>query len=242
MFHKTQGVVLSATKYNDRFSIAQVFTSDFGRTAYLVPISKSKKRKINQALFFPLSVIDMEVEHFPLRDIHRLKDVQRQFPLYSINMNVVKLSITFFLSEFLTKVLQETNENKVIFSFIKDSIVTLEKQEKGLANFHLVFMFKLTQFLGIAPNLDNYSKDAGAYFDLLKGYYSQSKPLHNHHLTLRQSSYLDIFKRINYHNMHLYKLSQSDRNTIINNMLDYYRMHVYDFPEIKSLEILRELY
>ncbi len=42
MFHKTQGVVLSATKYNDRFSIAQVFTSDFGRTAYLVPISKSK--------------------------------------------------------------------------------------------------------------------------------------------------------------------------------------------------------
>lgn len=101
MFHKTQGVVLSATKYNDRFSIAQVFTSDFGRTAYLVPISKSKKRKINQALFFPLSVINMEVEHFPLRDIHRLKDVQLQFPLYSINLDVVKLSITFFYRSFL---------------------------------------------------------------------------------------------------------------------------------------------
>ena len=78
MFHKTQGVVLSASKYNDRFSIAQVFTSDFGRTAYLLPITKSKKRKINHALFFPLSVVDMEVEHFPLRDIHRLKDVHRE--------------------------------------------------------------------------------------------------------------------------------------------------------------------
>lgn len=240
MFHKTEGVVLSAAKYNDRFSIAQVFTSDFGRTAYLVPITKSKKRKINHALFFPLSVIDMEVEHFPLRDIHRLKDVQRQFPLYSINVNVVKLSITFFLSEFLTKVLQETNENRVIFSFIRDSIATLEEQEKGLANFHLVFMFKLTQFLGIPPNLDNYNNSA--YFDLQNGFYSQGKPLHNHHLTLQQSNYLDIFKQINYHNMHLYKLSQGDRNKIINYMLDYYRMHVYNFPEIKSLEVLRDMY
>lgn len=240
MLHKTQGIVLSTARYNDRFSIAQVFTSDFGRTAYLVPISKSKKRKINQALFFPLSVIDMEVEHFPLRDIHRLKDVQRQFPLYSINVNVVKLSITFFLSEFLTRVLQETDENKAVFSFIRDSIVTLEEKEKGLANFHLVFMFKLTQFLGIAPNLDSYSK--GVYFDLLKGYYSYNIPLHNHNLSLQQSSYLDVFKRINYYNMHLYKLSQGDRNTIINFMLDYYRMHVYDFPEIKSLEVLREMY
>lgn len=240
MFHKTEGVVLSAAKYNDRFSIAQVFTSDFGRTAYLVPITKSKKRKINHALFFPLSVIDMEVEHFPLRDIHHLKDVQRQFPLYSINVNVVKLSITFFLSEFLTKVLQETNENRVIFSFIRDSIATLEEQEKGLANFHLVFMFKLTQFLGIAPNLDNYNNSA--YFDLQNGFYSQGKPLHNHHLTLQQSNYLDIFKQINYQNMHLYKLSQGDRNKIINYMLDYYRMHVYNFPEIKSLEVLRDMY
>ena len=240
MFHKTEGVVFSAAKYNDRFSIAQVFTSDFGRTAYLVPITKSKKRKINHALFFPLSVVDMEVEHFPLRDIHRLKDVQRQFPLSSINVNVVKLSIAFFLSEFLTRVLQETNENRVIFSFIRDSIATLEEQEKGLANFHLVFMFKLTQFLGIAPNLDSYNK--GGYFDLQNGFYSQGKPLHNHHLTLQQSSYLDLFKRIDYQNMHLFKLSQGDRNKIINYMLDYYRMHVYNFPEIKSLEVLRDMY
>lgn len=240
MLHKTQGIVLSVTKYNDKFSIAQVFTSDFGRTAYLLPNSKSKKRKINQALFFPLSVLEMEVEHFPLRKIHRLKDVQRQFPLYSINMNVVKLSISFFLSEFLTRVLQETNENSLIFSFIRDSIITLDKQEKGLANFHLVFMFHLAEFLGVTPNLDNYKN--GSVFDLLNGGYSHSKPLHNHYLSLQQSSYLDVFKRINYHNMHIYKLSQSDRNIIIKYMLDYYRMHIYDFPEIKSLDILRELY
>lgn len=240
MFHKTQGIVLSVTKYNDRFSIAQVFTSDFGRTAYMLPISKSKKPKINPALFFPLSVIDMEVEHFPLRQIHRLKDVQRQFPLYSINVNVIKLSIAFFLSEFLTKVLQETNENKVVFCFIKDSIITLEEKDRGLANYHLAFMFNLAQFLGIAPNLDDYNKDS--LFDLMNGEYTFEKRTHNHYLNLQQSNFLNVFKKINFNNMHLYKLSQGDRNVLINFMLDYYRMHVYDFTEIKSLEVLRELY
>lgn len=240
MFHKTEGVVLSCTKYNDRFSIAQVFTSDFGRTAYLVPISKSRKRTINHALFFPFSVLNMEVEHLPLRDIHRLKAVERQFPLYSISVDIVKLSLTFFLSEFLTRILQETNENSIVFSFIRDSIVTLEKIDKGLANFHLVFMFKLAQFLGISPNLDNYRE--GMFFDLHNGNYSQRIPIHNHYLNLEESSYLELLKRMNYSNMHHYKLSQVNRKKIINYMLDYYRLHIYDFPSIKSLEILRELH
>ena len=240
MHHKTQGVVLSITKYNDRFSIAHIFTADFGRTAYLVPISRSKNRKINQALFFPLSVLKLEVEHFPLRDIHRLKGAERLFPLYTINMDVVKLSITFFLSEFLTKVLQETNENVLVFNFIRDSIITLENTEEGLANFHLVFMFKLAHFLGIAPNLDNYKQHS--CFDLINGKYSNQVPLHNHYLKAEESAYLELFKRINYINMQFFKLSQANRNRIINYMLDYYRIHIYDFSPIKSLEILRELH
>lgn len=240
MQHKVQGIVLAVNKYNDRFSMTQVFTSEFGRVTYLLPISKSKKSKINRAIFFPLSIVDLEVEHFPLRQIHRLKEAQRQLPLYSININPLKISIAFFLSEFLTKVLQETTENNIIFNFLKESINTLENKEKGLANFHITFMFSLTQFLGISPNLDHYRK--GLYFDLMNGNYTSSQPNHLHFLNTLQSEYLNVFKRINFSNMHRFALSQSDRNTIINSMLDYYRIHVYDFPEIKSLGVLRELY
>jgi len=240
MHHKTQGIVLGTRKYNDRFSITQVFSSEFGRTAYMLPQSKSKKSKINQALFFPLSVVNLEVEHFPLRQIHRIKEAQRQFPLYSINVNLLKVSIAFFLSEFLTQVLQETHENSVIFDFLKESIITLEEKETGIANFHIVFMFSLTQFLGISPNLDNYKGDC--FFDLLNGEYVSNKPINNHFLNMQESRFLNLFKRINFNNMHLLKLSQYNRNDIINYILDYYRIHVYDFPEIKSLQVLRELY
>lgn len=240
MHHKTEGIVIAVNKYNDRFSMTQVFTSHFGRVTYLLPISRSKKSKINRAIFFSLSIVDLEVEHFPLRQIHRLKEAQRQIPLYSLNTNPIKVSIAFFLSEFLSKVLQETTENSIIFSFLKESIITLENNEKGLANFHIAFMFLLAQFLGISPNLDNYKK--GFYFDLMNGGYTMSRPNHLHFLNPQQSQYLNTLKRINFSNMHCFALSQNDRNEILNSILDYYRIHVYDFPEIKSLEVLRELY
>ena len=240
MQHKTEGIVLSVTKHNDKFSITHVFTSEFGRVAYLLPNSKSKTSKINRAIFFPLSLVTLEVEHFHLRQIHRLKEAQRTLPLYSINIEIIKVSIVFFLSEFLTKVLQETNENKLVFKFLKESILTLDNKGKGFANFHLAFMFNLAQFLGISPNLDDYKK--GSYFDLLNGEFSSNKPIHAHFLNPEQSNYLNVFKRINYNNMHRFKLTQNDRNALINYMLDYYRIHVYNFPEIKSLEVLRELY
>ena len=185
-------------------------------------------------------MLDLEVEHFPLRQIHRIKEAQRQFPLYSLNVSVIKVYFAFFLSEFLAKVLSETSENELIFRFIKNSVTVLEAKEKGLANFHLAFMFQLAQFLGVSPNLNNYKKEA--FFDLVKGEFSFSRPPHNHYLNPQQSNYLQLFKRINYHNMHLYKLSQSDRNNLINYMLDYYRIHVYDFSEIKSLGVLREMF
>ncbi|MEA4948529.1 MAG: DNA repair protein RecO, partial [Petrimonas sp.] len=43
-------------------------------------------------------------------------------------------------------------------------------------------------------------------------------------------------------NMHLFNMSRSDRNLIIDRLLTYYRLHLYDFPAIKSLDVLRELF
>ena len=240
MQYKTQGVVLFTSRYSDTFSIAHVFTRDFGRMAYLLPKSSGKKSKIKASLFFPLSVLNMEVEHLPLREIQRLKEVEREFPLYEICTDEVKISISFFLSEFLSKMLRETHESKPLFDYLKQSVHILEKAHRGLGNFHLAFMFGLTRFLGIFPNLDNYR--SGAYFDLLNGIFVQQIPSHPHYLNQAQSTYLRVFCRIDYSNMHLFRMSRAERNVLIDYLLAYYRLHMYNFPPLKSLEVLRELF
>ena len=48
--------------------------------------------------------------------------------------------------------------------------------------------------------------------------------------------------RMNYDTMHLFEMSRAERNRCVEIILSYYRLHLPGFPELKSLEVLRELY
>lgn len=239
MLYKTEGVVLSTNPYSDTYSITHLFTRDFGRVSYLLPVSRGKKTKIRSSLFFPLSVLRLEVEHLPLREIQRLKEAERQFPLYDLCTNMTKMSLAFFIAEFLSMVLRESDNNELTYDYLKNSIETLEAAEKGIANFHLAFMMGLTRFLGIYPNTEESS--GYPFFDLQHGEFVVSEPMHPNYLNRTDSSYLRDLYRMNYGNMHLFKLSRHNRNAIVEKFLNYYRLHVYNFPALKSLEVLREM-
>lgn len=239
MLHKTEGIVLGTTSYNDSYAIAHLFTREFGRISYLLPLSRGKKTKIRSSLFFPLSVLHLEVEHMPLRSIQRLKEVDRQFSLYELCTNMTKVSFAFFISEFLSHILRESDNNELTFDFLKNSIETLEATETGLANFHLAFLMGLTRFLGIFPNTEFTANHA--FFDLQHGEFVVSEPMHPYYLKNGETNYLKDLYRIHYGNMHLFKLSRNNRNEIVDQLLDYYRLHVYNFPPLKSLEVLRAM-
>jgi DNA repair protein RecO (recombination protein O) len=42
--------------------------------------------------------------------------------------------------------------------------------------------------------------------------------------------------------MHLFRLSHHERNRIVDVLLAFYRLHIPQFPELKSLSVLQELW
>jgi len=206
----------------------------------MVPKSKSKSTKVHKSLFTPLSILEMETEHKPTRDIQRIREVRTLYPLYSISGNMIKTSIALFLSEFLSRVLRETDEHQFIFQYLSDSILILEESEKGLANYHLVFILKLTRFLGFYPNFENYNE--GDFFDMSNGIFVSRQPLHKHYVNRYDSKALSLLSRINYENMSYFRFSREERVSIINRMLEYYRIHLHDFQNLKSLDVLHEIF
>ena len=152
---------------------------------------------------------------------------------------MIKVSIAFFLAEFLLSMLRESDRNEEAYTYIRQSIELLEAAEKGVANFHLAFMMGLTKHLGIYPNVEAY--DRRPYFDMLSSEFVKKTPPHPHYLKPSEGRYLRQLERMTYRNMHLFRLSRGDRNLIVDYILKYYRLHLYDFPRLKSLEVLREL-
>jgi DNA repair protein RecO (recombination protein O) len=240
MLHKTRGLVLHSLNYNDTYSIVSVFTEEFGPVAYLLSKTKGKKTGISKSLFHALAVLDLEVDHQNLRDIQRLKEAKVHLPLFSLLNDPVKSAICIFLSEFISKLIKEIEPNKLLFDYILQSIRILDLSNKTYANFHLVFMIRFSRFMGFYPNSTGYRK--GMFFDMQNGAFASYKPSHNHFLNPDESETLSLLLRMNYENMQRFRFSGNQRKDIIYKILEYYRLHLTNFSELKSLEVLHAVF
>ncbi len=240
MLCKTRGIVLHTLAYNDKYSIIYMYTEAFGRVAYLVARIRGKRSIVSRALFLPLSIMEMEVDHQNKRELQRIREARSTCPLTDLYCNPTKNAIALFMAEVLYRVVKEKEGDVRFFEFLDQSIQWLEAADRGIANFHLVFMLRLPYYFGVYPNTDSYEK--GAKFDLMNGTFTQSQPLHRHYLSSEESLIFHRLLRLGYENMSIYTFSRQDRTNIIRKILEYYRLHLPDFPEIKSLSILQSLF
>lgn len=240
MLHKTNGIVLHTTKFNDKMLLVHVLTEEFGRVTYGIAPGSSRKGSRKSAFFQPFSILEMEVEHKAGRDIHRIKECKPRFPLTNIQFEPVKISVSLFLAGFLSRTLKDRYPNKLLFDFVSDSIRILDLSTKGIANFHLVFLFKLTRFLGFYPNTEQASSDT--CFDMMNGVFVSERPFHAHYLLPADTRVFQLLMRMNYENMHLFSFSRKDRVAVIERIIEYYRLHLTEFSASDSLEILKELF
>lgn len=240
MLSKTRGIVLHSIPYNDKYSIIYMYTEHFGRVSYMVARSRSKKSGVAHALFMPLSVLEMEVEHKNNRDLHRIKEAKSCFPLNELCCNPIKNIVALFLAEVLYRVVKETEPDPGLFSFVYQSVTLLELSDKGIANFHLVFLLRLLHHLGIFPNTESYHFKT--YFDMLNGVFIDRIPMHKHYLNVAESEIFANLLRISFENMHVYTFSRTERVNIIHRIIEYYRLHLPEFPEIKSVSVMQSLF
>ncbi len=240
MLTKTQAIVLHSLKYGETRLIVDMFTRSQGRQSFIVSIPKSVKGKIKKQLFQPLTLLEIEYDLRPKLQLQKLSDVRLASPFSSIPFDPNKLSISLFIAEFLYYALRSEQRNEPLFDYIVNSIQWLDAQTDRFANFHLVFLMRLSRFLGFYPNLDHYQ--SGDYFDLRESVFLPVPPVHRDFLHPQEAEKIQLMMRMDFPTMHLFRMSHQERNRLLEVSLIYYRLHLPDFPELKSVSVLQELY
>ena len=240
MLTKTQAIVLHSLKYGETRLIVDMFTRSQGRQSFIVSIPKSVKGKIKKQLFQPLTLLEIESDLRPKLQLQKLSDVRLASPFSSIPFDPNKLSISLFIAEFLYYALRSEQHNEPLFDYIVNSIQWLDAQTDRFANFHLVFLMRLSRFLGFYPNLDHYQ--TGDYFDLRESVFLSTPPVHLDFLHPQEAEKIQLMMRMDFPTMHLFRMSHQERNRLLEVSLIYYRLHLPDFPELKSVSVLQELY
>lgn len=241
MLQTTEGVVLRAVKYKETILLVDAFTEDFGRVTFQVTLPRSRKAVLRASLFQPLTLVEWVADVRPTSSVCKVTEAKLVSPFASIPFDPFKSAIVLFLSEFLYRAIRDESVNSALFAYIKYSLCWLDACESGFANFHLVFLMRFSRFLGLYPNLDDYAP--GAYFDLLNGCFTSLCPLHHaFYLGQEESSRLLTLMRMNYDTMHLFEMSRQERTRCLMVLNEYYRLHLPNFPVLKSLEVLKELF
>ena len=238
MFVKTEAIVLHALKYGERQMIADMFTREHGRLSFIMPLPRSERSKLKKQYLQALTLLQIECDVRQQMQLQKIREAQLLTPLHALYCDAKKLSIGLFVAEFLYHALRDEQRNVPLFDYIRSAVEWLDGAADGFANFHLVLLMHTARFLGFYPNLDT----SGEYFDLRAATFCPTPPLHADFLMPQEAGRIRLLMRMDFPTMHLFRLSRTERNRILELLLRYYRLHVPGFPELRSVSVLKELF
>ena len=144
-----------------------------------------------------------------------------------------------FLNEVLYKSIKQQQGDEQLFSFIFHAIELLDHQNGSPANFHLVFMIRLSRYLGFYP--DNYKPDGADFFDMKNGMFSRYKPENWQYLSPPHTQNFYLLLQQGFDGIENINLKNDERRYLLNKLLEYYAMHIDGFGNIKSHEVLEDV-
>ena len=209
-----------------------------GRQTVFVKGAFGKKSAVRASFFQPLYLVETDLHYRANRQMQRIANVQMYYPFQTITFDPVKSCIALFIAEILYKTLREEEANPKLFDFLLQSIQTLDLNERGTANFHLVFLIHFSRYLGFYPNTEEASTNA--WFDSRKGSFvlipTASSPTSEYNHLLKQ------ILKMSFDHLDSFQINHHQRNYLTNYLLEYYSMHLDNFGKTKSFSILQNVF
>jgi DNA repair protein RecO (recombination protein O) len=229
MLHKTRGIALGYVRYRETSIIAKIYTEMFGIQSYIVNGVRSNKSKTNRiALFQPLTLLDMVVYHKKKDDtVHRISEMKCYAPFNSVPYDVAKSSLALFVTEILGKTLREEEANEPLFEFLEHSILYLDVADRGYENFHIQFLMQFASFLGFGiEGMNEFNQE------LRQNHY----PLNDD--KVEEQACMNLLG--NGYGVSV-TLDRRRRTAILEKIIFFYKIHMDNLGEIRSLDVLKEV-
>jgi DNA repair protein RecO (recombination protein O) len=187
---------------------------------YIVNGVRSKSTKSKIALYQPLTLLDLVVYFKENAPIKRIKETRCFHPYQTLHSDIRKSTLAMFINEVLNKTVKEESHAEELCEFIIASLITLDTLQENVENFHLVFLLKLSRFLGFGVGNTN---------EVL-GWRITDITIENALAKLITADYGDNVPLTNEH-----------RRELLSLLIAFYNDHTQMLGEMKSIQVLREI-
>jgi DNA repair protein RecO (recombination protein O) len=233
MKYSSRAIALSYIKHGESSIIAKFFTEEKGLQCFIIKGVRNKKSKKKLGLFQALQLSNINATYLPKKKLQHLTDIGLTNSQMQEGVNMKKNFLSLFVAEVTSKILHENEVDKPLFQFLwnlKNSLATSNEIDP---NFPILFMIDLSKYMGFYP-LNK--KDSSPYFNLELGGFANSPKELNYYINEENSRY---FKALL--NKKKVIIPYVNRNQILLNLIDYYRLQHHELKNITSHLIIESL-
>ncbi|MDE6277809.1 MAG: DNA repair protein RecO C-terminal domain-containing protein [Muribaculaceae bacterium] len=247
MYTPLHCIALRTVRHSDTRAILTAWSAERGRVAIALPDGKGREAARRRALTMPLAMFEGVAQLRPAQDILQLRDL-RPSPGSPVAAapGPARTMLHLFLAEVLDHLLRESAPEPLLADYLFSSLRILGSlsHPTALANYHIVFLFRLARFLGVAPDMTvpAGSRPEQLIFDLRDARFRHSLPSHPLFYSGPEAKAVAILDIMNFQNMHRFHFSRDERSRILDAILEYYRIHLLPPGDLRSPDILRQLY
>lgn len=241
MYTPIHCIALRTVRHSDTRNIVSAWSRELGRVAFAFPAGAGREARRRRALTAPLAVFEGQCELRPGREILTLRDLRPLGCSPALEGSPAKGMVALFLAEVLDLLLRRTEADGPLSDFLFGSVAVLDSLDRpaALANFHLVFLYRLAAMLGVEPDVAEWRP--GMCFDMRDACFRAAPPLHPDYLPPSEAALVPVLARLGYRGMHLLRISSDGRNAVLDAILKYFSIHLAPLTSLKSLSVLREM-
>ena len=233
MLIKSTAIVLKKIKYGEKNLILQTYTKEEGSKAFFV--GSFLLRGKSKSSLPTLSVVEI-ISSKGKGGLLRAKEIELKQKNYELISNMHKSSLVMFLNEVLIKAIGDYGQDETLLDFITTSLMILDQQQENEVNFHLKFMLQLSKYLGFYPNGQHNASNP--HFDLYEGVFCADQPIHRAVISHELADIFSQLLKCSLVNSNDVEMSNKDRRAILSGIIDYYKIHIDKFEDLKSKEVL----
>ena len=237
---RSRGIVLHSLRYGDHRIIVDIFTETAGVVPFIVPQSHGGRNGMKASVWQPLALVEVAWQPDIKKNLQHPVELSLWQPWRTLTLNPKKIAIGLYLSEFLYHSLHREQENRPLFEFVVSALSWFDERDDQFVNFHIVFLLHLTRFLGFLPNVEDW--EDGCFFDLQAASFTRVRPYHKYYLEPEEAALVPKFLRMDVRSMRAVGLNRSLRQRALEIVSEFYRLHIPEFPESRSLEVLAEVF
>jgi DNA repair protein RecO (recombination protein O) len=230
MIEVVQAIVIHSVPHKDSSRIVYVLSGN-DQIITLYASGFGKKRSPKAAIYYPGNHIELEVVKNHITTLLKAKEANIIKPWQTLQSDFYKSTVLTFILECLMVYIKQGQTSSGLYDTVLNYLYILDNEDIDYANMPIVFLLKLSQYLGIYP------ENGEGYFNIREGKFEERKHS-SYGMERKESSKLACLLVLKPSDQLKERMGNNQRRSLIKHYLEFLDFHVDSHMKVLSLDIL----